>query len=77
MRVARWEWPWQWERNGYAFSRAGAEIEVRVDTMDNIVELNIDQGVEECVSVRMTGGEVNQLVGALRKAQGELKESTP
>ena len=77
MRVARWEWPWQGERNGSAFSRAASEIEVHVDTKNNIVELDVDQGVEECVCLRMTGAEVNQLVDTLRKAQGDLKESTP
>ena len=70
--VARWEWPWE---DGAA--RAGTDIEVQVDKERNRVDLEIEQGIEECVSVRMTGREVNRLVAALLKAQAQLAVGDP
>ncbi len=65
--VSKWSWPWD------DTDRAQSDIEVQVDTQLNRVDLEIDQGIEEVVSVRMTGAEVNQLVEALQQAQRRLK----
>jgi len=70
--IAAWEWAWQWVNNGFAFSRAQTDVRVTIDTVWNVVELDVDQGVDEAVTMRMTGAEVNTLIDALREAQARL-----